>query len=76
MDPLEMWDGGDIAPFIPRLQFAKKYAFAPQRCADTGERIWLSSAWCVTFEEQWGHIETYWLTEDAYVTRKLSGISL
>jgi hypothetical protein len=75
MEPPEaLHDGIHIQPmFTPRWIFHREFAFLPHRCKDTGELIWLKQAYRAVFEEQWGHFDVEWLTQDAYVMRKLRG---
>jgi hypothetical protein len=73
MEPPEaMYDGIEI-PFTPRWTFHKEFAWWPHRCEDTGELIWFKNAYRAVFEQGWGVFEEEWLTQDAYVMRKLKG---
>jgi hypothetical protein len=74
MEPPEAcYDTGIHIQFTPRWAFHKEFSFWPRRCKDTGELIWLKNAYRAVFEEQWGHFDEEWLTQDAYVMRKLRG---
>lgn len=73
MEPPEACHDGIAIQFTPRWSFHKEFSFWPRRCKDTGELIWLKNAYRAVFEEQWGHFDEEWLTQDAYVMRKLRG---
>lgn len=60
--------------FTPRWTFNKQFAFMPRRCKDTNELIWLKYGYCaVTTMRPWGEFDVEWLTQDAYIMRKLRG---
>ena len=73
MEPPEAFHDGIHIQFTPRRTFNKQFAFLPRRCKDTGELIWLKRAYRAVFEEQWGHFDIEWFTQDAYVMRRLRG---
>ena len=73
MEPPEAFYGSIQIQFTPRWTFSKQFAFWPRRCKDTGELIWLKNAYRAVFEGQWGHFDFEWITQDAYVMRKLKG---
>jgi len=73
MEPPEAcYDTGIHIQFTPRWTFSKQFAFWPHFCKDTGELIWLKNAYRAVFEADVGYF-VEWITQDAYVMRKLKG---
>lgn len=73
MEPPEAFHDSIHIQFTPRWTFDKQFAFLPQRCKDTNELIWLKYGYCAVFERTWGEFDVEWLTQDAYIMRKLKG---